>query len=148
MNELDKETIALRAAEHELRQLFALRDSSVAELQALVASAPTSELDSAALVSAALAGDSEGAQAAIHTSAADERRSYLRTLIYALGGEIESKGFEIEKLLAAAVVVGVPAAVAERQAVVAERLKAYANFKDAAKLPNLSADFTSRDSHS
>ncbi len=135
MNEQDKETIALRAAEHEMRKLTALRDASIAELQALVAAAPTSALDSAALVSAALAGDDAGAQAVIRTSAADERRSYLRTLIYALGGEIESKGFEIARLYEAAIAVGLPAAVAARQAVASERLRAYEAFKDTARRP-------------
>ncbi len=113
MNEADPETIVYRAAEAELRKLCALRDGAIEELKAIESDqAEPAQMDSAALVAHALAGDTAGAAAVIRATIPGGRADYLRTLIGAVNGQIETHGFKLQRLLQAAQAADEPRIVA------------------------------------
>ncbi len=150
MNESDNETILYRAAEAEMRRLHALRDATVAERQRAMTEVTPVRVDvGAAMVARAMAGDAAGAHVVLQTAShAVGHVEYLSTLIRALDGQIETMGFRVTDLMAAAIAANEPRASARREAEVAEQLRMFGAFKDTARLPNLSDDFTARDSHS
>jgi len=107
-----------------------LRDSSTEELAAINRQVEPAQLDSAALVAHALAGDTAGAAAVIQSSAPSGRAEYLRTLLSAVSDQLETHGFKMQRLMQAAYEADEPRLAAIRFARAAERLRVHMSFKD------------------
>jgi hypothetical protein len=144
MNEEDSETIAYRASQDEMQQLHALRDSTLAELQSAMAAPAPAEMDGAALVSYALAGNSEGAATVLQSAAASiSRAAYLRSLLAALDNAIESQGFKVTRLMGEAISADMPRIAKLNEMRLAARRKAFGTFSDPVKLPSPDSDISS-----